>query len=98
MTTCTHHMKLGWLAAAALVACLATALLASSTSAMPTSAANVPAASLQKDVNALVATGVPGAILVVRHGNRVLRLTGGLGDVGHKTPMNSRDHFKIASL
>jgi D-alanyl-D-alanine carboxypeptidase len=27
-----------------------------------------------------------------------LRLTGGLGDVERKTPMNVRDHFKIASL
>ena len=27
-----------------------------------------------------------------------MRLTGGLGDIGHKTPMNARNHFKIASL
>ena len=25
-------------------------------------------------------------------------LTGGLGDIAHKTPMSARDHFKIASI
>ena len=27
-----------------------------------------------------------------------MRLTRGLGDIAHKTPMSARDHFKIASL
>ena len=80
------------------LACLATALLAASAPASPTSNENARAAALQKDVDELVAAGVPGAILLVRDGDRTLRLTGGLGDIGHKTPMNARNHFKIASL
>jgi len=56
------------------------------------------AASLQKDLDALVGAGVPGAILLVRDGDRSVRLTAGLGDVTHKTAMRPDDHFKIASL
>ena len=63
-------MRLGRLAAAALFACLATALLAASAPARPTSDENARAAALQKGVDALVAAGVPGAILLVRNGDR----------------------------
>lgn len=55
-------------------------------------------ASLQKDVDALVRAGAPGAILLVRDGNHTTRLTGGLGDVARRTPIRADDHFKIASL
>ena len=98
MTLFNQHVRLGRLAVTALLACLATALLAASATAEPTSSENTRAASLQKDVDALVAAGVPGAILVVRDRDHTVRLTGGLGDVGKKTPMNARNHFKIASL
>ena len=98
MTLFNQHVRLGRLAVTALLACLATALLAASATAEPTSSENTRAASLQKDVDALVAAGVPGAILVVRNRDHTVRLTGGLGDVGKKTPMNARNHFKIASL
>jgi D-alanyl-D-alanine carboxypeptidase len=101
MTALDQHVKLGRcskLAAATLFACLATALLAASAPAQPTGTTNTPAAALQKDVDALVAAGVPGAILLVRDGDRTVRFTGGQGDVARKTPMNASDHFKIASL
>ena len=49
-------------------------------------------------LDGLVASGIPGAILIVRNGNHTVRLTSGLGDIAHKTPMSARDHFKIASL
>ena len=98
MTLFNQHVRLGRLAVTALLACLATALLAASATAEPTSSENTRVASLQKDVDALVAAGVPGAILVVRNRDHTVRLTGGLGDVGKKTPMNARNHFKIASL
>jgi D-alanyl-D-alanine carboxypeptidase len=54
--------------------------------------------SLQQDVDALVAGGAPGAILLVRDGNRTSRYAGGFADVARKRPMRARDHFKIASL
>ena len=91
-------MRLGRLAVTALLACLATTLLASSAPAKPTSTANTQATALQRDLDALVAAGIPGAILIVRNGNHTVRLTGGLGDIAHKTPMSARNHFKIASL
>ena len=98
MARFNDHVRLGRLVAAALFACLATALLAASAPASPTSNENAQTAALQKGVDELVAAGVPGAILLVRNGDRTLRLTGGLGDIGQKTPMNARNHFKIASL
>ena len=98
MTLFNQHVRLGRLAVTALLACLATALLAASATAEPTSTENTRAAALQEDVDALVAAGVPGAILVVRNRDHTVRLTGGLGDVGKKTPMDARNHFKIASL
>ena len=75
MTRFNQHVRLGRLAAAALLACLATALLAASATAEPTSNENARAAALQKDVDALVAAGVPGAILFVRDGDHTVRLT-----------------------
>ena len=84
MTRFNQHVRLGRLAAAALLACLATALLAASAPASRRPTENARAAALQKDVDALVAAGVPGAILLVRDGDRTVRLTGGLGDVGQQ--------------
>jgi D-alanyl-D-alanine carboxypeptidase len=98
MTARNPKLRLGRTATVALLACLATALVATSAAARPTIAANAGTAALQKDVDALVAAGVPGAILVVRNGDRTLRLAGGLGDVSRKTPMSARNHYKIASL
>jgi len=84
--------------AAAIATCLtASALIAQPSSARP-AAATAPQATLQEDVDGLVAAGVPGALLLVRDGARTVRLTGGLGDVARKTPMRAGDHFKIASL
>jgi len=80
------------------LACLAAAaLVAVSAPAKPTTMGGNPAG-LQKDVDALVAAGAPGAILLVRAGNRTVRVTAGLGNVARKTPMRPNDHFKIASL
>ena len=82
----------------ALVACLAaTAFLAASAPAKPTTTDTNPSR-LQTDVNALVAAGAPGAILLVRDGNRTVRLTAGLSNLAPKTPMRPDDHFKTASL
>jgi D-alanyl-D-alanine carboxypeptidase len=53
---------------------------------------------LQRDLDALVAAGAPGAILFVRDGNRIVRLAAGLGNIARNTPMRADNHFKIASL
>ena len=83
----------------AMLSCLmAAAAIAASAMATPTTATNIEAAGLQKDVDALVAAGAPGVILLVRDGNRTVRFSAGLGNVARKTPMRANDHFKIASL
>ena len=74
------------------------AAIAASAMATPRTATDTETAGLQKDVDALVAEGAPGAILLVRNGNSTVRLAAGLGDVARKTPMRPGDHFKIASL
>jgi D-alanyl-D-alanine carboxypeptidase len=56
------------------------------------------ATSLQQDVDALVAAGAPGAILLVRDGNKPTRLTGGVADLATQTAMQAGDHYRIASL
>ena len=84
--------------AGTILACLATAaLLAASAPAKPTTAES-NAAGLQKDLDALVAAGAPGAILFIRDGDHTTRLAAGLGDLARKTPMRAENHFKIASL
>jgi D-alanyl-D-alanine carboxypeptidase len=83
----------------AVLACLATAaLVAASALAKPTATTSSHPTGLQKDLDALVAAGAPGAILFVRNGNHTTRLTAGVGNVAPKTPIRSADHFKIASL
>ena len=77
---------------------LAFAAIAASAMPKATTATNINEAGLQKDVDALVAAGAPGAILLVRDGNRTIRVTSGFGNVAQKTPMRPNDHFKIASL
>ena len=91
----THH-KLLIAAAALLLAAVTGATALASTVARRTAASKAP--SLQRDVDALVAGGAPGAILFVRDGNQTSRYAGGFADVARKRPMRARDHFKIASL
>jgi D-alanyl-D-alanine carboxypeptidase len=98
MTAWNHHIRPGRLTAAVVLICFAAALVAASAPGNPTGTGNTRAAALQKDVDALVAAGVPGAMLLVRHGDRTVRLTAGLGNIAGKRPMNARDHYKIASL
>src|SRR5213594_2150078 len=81
----------------AILACwTAAALVVASAAAMPR---NTHAkTSLQQDANALVAAGVPGAILFARDGNHTVRLTAGVADLERRTAMDARDHYKIASI
>jgi D-alanyl-D-alanine carboxypeptidase len=77
----------------AVLACLAVAAVA----ATGASAKHQPSP-LQQGVDALVAAGAPGVVLVVRDGGKTTRLTGGLGEIATSTPMRAADHYRIASL
>jgi D-alanyl-D-alanine carboxypeptidase len=63
----------------------------------PAAAPTAPS-TLQQDVDALVAAGAPGVILLVRDGNKTTRLTGGVAEIATKTPMKAVDRYRIASL
>jgi D-alanyl-D-alanine carboxypeptidase len=81
----------------AVLACIvACAIVAAS--AMAKRPATPRATALQNDVDALVAAGAPGAILLVRNGGETTRLTGGYADLATKEPMRPADHYRIASL
>ncbi len=54
--------------------------------------------SLQRALDHVVAAGPPGAVLLVRHGDRSLRLTSGYSDRRHRTPMRADERFRVASL
>jgi D-alanyl-D-alanine carboxypeptidase len=71
----------------------AAAVVATTASAAP----KAPSA-LQQDVDALVSAGAPGVILLVRDGNKTVRLTGGVAEISTNTPMQATDRYRIASL
>jgi D-alanyl-D-alanine carboxypeptidase len=82
----------------ALGACAAVGSIASaSATAKPMAGARVTS-SLQRDVDALVTAGAPGAILLVRDGKQTTRFTAGVSDLATMEPMRSADHYRIASL
>jgi D-alanyl-D-alanine carboxypeptidase len=55
-------------------------------------------AKLQRALDQLVAAGAPGAIAVVRDGDRTIRLTSGYGDLERRTPMRATDRVRIGSI
>jgi D-alanyl-D-alanine carboxypeptidase len=56
------------------------------------------ATNLQQDVDALVAAGAPGAILLVRDGTKTTHLVSGVADLATKRKIAQGDHYRIASL
>src|SRR5215211_3673418 len=80
--------------AAATLAALAVALLGASAVANPATTTSRHA-DLQNDADALVAAGVPGAILVIRSGDHTVRIVSGVGNVDTRTPMRAGDRFRI---
>src|SRR2546427_4698002 len=56
------------------------------------------AARIQRAMDALVASGAPGVIVLFRDGNQVVRLAAGYGELATRTPMRVDDQFRIASL
>jgi D-alanyl-D-alanine carboxypeptidase len=66
---------------------------------VPGAVASPPeAAPLQKALDRLVATGVPGAVLLVRDGNRTIRLASGYSVVAGNVPAQPGDRFRIGSV
>jgi D-alanyl-D-alanine carboxypeptidase len=76
---------------AVVAAILATAVVAAGAGAQRN-------ATLQQRLDALVAAGPPGAVLLVRNGAETERLVSGVGEVATKAPMTAGDLFRIASL
>jgi D-alanyl-D-alanine carboxypeptidase len=53
---------------------------------------------LQRRLDAVVAAGAPGAMLLVRDGDRTIRLTSGNGNLRPTTPMRADDRFRVGSI
>jgi D-alanyl-D-alanine carboxypeptidase len=87
-------------AAAATVTATATTTTASASAA---TAAATPARhgytqqDLQRDLDAIAATGVPGVLAEVRTGSRVLRGTSGVANLDTRAPVNASGYFRIGS-
>jgi D-alanyl-D-alanine carboxypeptidase len=53
---------------------------------------------LQRALDEVVAAGVPGAIALVRDGDRTTRLTSGYGNLKTRAPIRAGDRFRIGSV
>jgi len=99
------------LAAAAATAVTATATATAATAATASASASAATASaavtsaqrgytqqdLQRDLDAITATGVPGVLAEVRTGSRVLRGTSGVANLDTRAPVNPDGYFRIGS-
>jgi D-alanyl-D-alanine carboxypeptidase len=61
-------------------------------------AAPPDSATLQHELDHLVAAGVPGAVLLVRDGDRTIRLASGYSIVASRVPARPGDRFRIGSV
>src|SRR5205823_5799396 len=80
------------LAAAALSALAAGGPIATASPGAPTNHR------LQRALDAVVAAGVPGAVLLLRQGGRTIRLTSGYGNLKPPTKMRADDRFRVGSI
>ena len=82
----------------AVVALLALAgLAATAVTATPDRAAGRET-QLQRALDRVVAAGVPGAVLLVREGDRTIRLASGYENLKPRTPMRADDRFRVGSI
>jgi D-alanyl-D-alanine carboxypeptidase len=93
------HMRVG------VAVCLVTILVAVTAIVSPAGAAaaapdglttSVPR--LRTALDGLVAAGAPGAVVLVRDGNRTVRLARGFADRARKAPMRVTDRFRVGSV
>src|SRR3954468_6637644 len=82
------------------LAALAVATLVAATPAATASAAphRPDRAKLQHALDAVVSSGAPGAIALVRDGRRSLRLVSGYENLATRRPMRPRDRFRVGSV
>ena len=82
------------------VGALALATLVAATTAATASAAphRPDRAKLQHALDAVVSSGAPGAIALVRDGRRTVRLVSGYENLATRRPMRPRDRFRVGSV
>ena len=88
-----------FLPAALLAAAALVAPTAASAAVQPagdrSSARDLP---LRHALDRYVASGVPGAVVLVRDGDRTTRITSGVGRLGSRDPVRATDRFRVGSL
>jgi D-alanyl-D-alanine carboxypeptidase len=85
-------------AAVSILACLMVLLVVTASSATANPMAGGDMSALQSDLNALVASGAPGAILLVRGRDGTTRLTAGVADIATGRAIRASDRYRVASL
>ena len=85
------------LAAVAAASATATATATAATAATTQARHAYLQQDLQRDLDAITATGVPGVLAEVRTGGRELRGTSGVADLDSRKPVNSNGFFRIGS-
>jgi hypothetical protein len=87
-----------WIAVGAAAVAAATATTATAATAATTPAQHAYSQQdLQRDLDAITATGVPGVLAEVRTGDRQLRGTSGVADLDSRQPVNGNGFFRIGS-
>src|SRR5215468_8918032 len=93
-----------WIAIGLAAVATAAATTTSTTAFTAANAATAPAQhaylqqDLQRDLDAITATGVPGVLAEVRTGDRQLRGTSGVADLDSRKPVNADGFFRIGSI
>jgi D-alanyl-D-alanine carboxypeptidase len=64
----------------------------------PSAASAAPPAKLQRTLDRVVAAGAPGALVLVRDGDRTQRLTSGLGNLATRSPIRVSDRTRIGGI
>ena len=77
---------------------LSLALIALAAAAPAAAAGGGREVKLQRGLDRVVAAGVPGAVLLVREGDRKLRLVSGHRSLKPKAPMRPQDRFRVGSI
>jgi D-alanyl-D-alanine carboxypeptidase len=73
------------------------AAVAAALAAAPAANAAPPRAQLQRAVDRVVATGAPGAIALVRDGDRTVRVAAGHARLATRRPLRATDRFRVGS-